>query len=132
MIGFDPVLFRSTTSKLPPTAGAEVIRYFVAHEIGHTLEGYFGDVVDSKVPGLPTKDAKRRVIEEQADYFSGYLLQKGNLLTPRDVVKITQYELKMGWNNYNPQAVLDLIITNRKSTRLNSSHLKLSRMPSSA
>ena len=36
------------------------------------------------------------------------------------------------WLNATLHAVRDLVTEDRKSTRLNSSHLKLSRMPSSA
>ena len=49
---------------------------------------------------------------------------------------IAQHELRLCWRrqyrNYNNAGLYRDWETDRKSTRLNSSHLKLSRMPSSA
>jgi dihydroorotase len=103
-------------------SGDVLIRQGRIEKIASSITGDHGTVIDAAgkllIPGM---------IDDQVHFREPGLTQKGDLVTETSAAAAGGITSVMEMPNTNPTTTTD-----RKSTRLNSSHRYISRMPSSA
>ena len=87
---------------------------------------------DGGVPMLREVESRLAVAERLAACIADPLFKMAHDLRPSDRDLCSQSTISRMENRPGPRALIGMGRADRKSTRLNSSHLRLSRMPSSA